>query len=99
MHENMHINVNKNMFSFTFLNKFSWVIMTGNWSNKNILQLYFHVFSHLKSRSSSYTLQHVYSTLMVQMPFSQIQQAPGPDFRKVGKFLKRALWKGNNPNI
>ena len=30
MHENFHKNVNENMFSFTFLCKFSWVFMMGN---------------------------------------------------------------------
>ena len=30
---------------------------------------------------------------MVQMFFSQIQQAPGPDFRKVGKSLKCVVGK------
>ena len=28
---------------------------------------------------------------MIQMLFSQIQQAPSPDFRKVGKSLKYAV--------
>ena len=29
-HENLHKNVNENMFSFTFLCKFSWDFMKGN---------------------------------------------------------------------
>ena len=36
MHENLHKNVNENMFSFTFLCKFSGVF----WRAINILQLY-----------------------------------------------------------
>ena len=30
MHQNLHTNVNENMFSFRFLCKFSWVFMKGN---------------------------------------------------------------------
>ena len=30
MHENLHKNVNENMFSFTFLCKFSWFFKKGN---------------------------------------------------------------------
>ena len=31
-----------------------------------------------------------FPNLMVQMLFFQIQQAPGPDFRKVGKSLQKS---------
>ena len=30
MHEKLHKNVNENLFSFTFLCKFSWAFMKGN---------------------------------------------------------------------
>ena len=33
MHENLHKNVNENMFSFTFMCKFSWVFMKHNLSS------------------------------------------------------------------
>ena len=32
---------------------------------------------------------------MIQMIFSQIQQAPGPDFRKVGKCIIQAIGSQN----
>ena len=35
MHENLHKNVNENMFSFTFLYKFSWVFY--EWQLKQYL--------------------------------------------------------------
>ena len=53
-----------------------------------MLQLYTAmVLINLKWRSSSFRLHQVFPTLMVQMIFFQIQQAPGPYFRKVGKSL------------
>ena len=36
-----------------------------------------------------------FDSLKLSMIVSQIQQAPGPDFRKVGKSLKRIVWYGN----
>ena len=45
------------------------------------------VLIHLKKRSSSFRLHQDFPILMVQMLFPQIQQGPGPDFRKVGKSL------------
>ena len=47
---------------------------------------------NLKWRSSSFRLHQVFTTLMVQMIFFQIQQAPGPDFIKVGKPLKESIF-------
>ena len=41
---------------------------------------------NLKWWSSSFRQHQVFPTLMVEI-FSAIQQAPGPDFRKVGKSL------------
>ena len=38
-------------------------------------------------QSSYFRLQQIFPILMIQMLFPQIQQAPGPDFRKVGKSL------------
>ena len=43
MHENLHKNVNENMFSFTFLGKFSWSFKTGNKSNKCFTLLIFYM--------------------------------------------------------
>ena len=43
---------------------------------------------HLKWWSGCFRLHQVFPILMIQM-FSQIQQAPGPDFRKVGKSLQQ----------
>ena len=57
----------------------------------NMLQLYTANFGYprllinLKWWSCSFELHQVFPTLMVQMIFSQIQMAPGPDFREVGK--------------
>ena len=48
-------------------------------------------FIHLKWRSSSFRLHQAFPIFMIQMLFSQIQQAPGPDFRKVGKSLLGTL--------
>ena len=50
----------------------------------NILYLF---LIHLKWHSSFFKLHQIFPKLMVQMLFSKIQQAPGPNFRKVGKFL------------
>ena len=43
------------------------------------------ILIYLKLQSSSFRLYQFFPILMVQMLFSQIQQAPGPDFRLVGK--------------
>ena len=43
---------------------------------------------NLKWRSISFGPNLVFSILMAQMTFSQTQQAPGPDFIKVGKSLQ-----------
>ena len=34
MHENLHKNVNENMFSYTFLCNFSWIFMLGNFKKQ-----------------------------------------------------------------
>ena len=44
MHENLHKNVNENMFSFTFLCKFSWVFIKGIII---MLQLYTAIFLYI----------------------------------------------------
>ena len=36
---------------------------------------------------------------MVQMLFSQIQQAPGPDFKMVGKYLDIKLFEDQRLNM
>ena len=58
--------------------------------NANFLNPWFSI--NLKLRSRSFRLRQVFQTLMVKMHFSQIQQAPGPDFRKVGKSLHQVLF-------
>ena len=78
----MHENVNENMFSFTFLYKFS--LSFYEWQLKQHLIFPWSLIN-LKLKSSSLRLHQVFPTLMVQILFSQIQQVP--DFRKVGKFL------------
>ena len=40
MHENLHKNVNENMFSFTFLCNSSLVFMMGDSSNKHVTALH-----------------------------------------------------------
>ena len=57
-----------------------------------MLQLYaasflYGLIIHLKLWSSSFRLHQIFPILMVQMLFSQIQQAPGSNFRKVLKSL------------
>ena len=42
---------------------------------------------HLKLRSSSFRLHQIFPILMIQILLPQIQQAPGPKFRKIGKSL------------
>ena len=81
MHEKLHKNVNENMFSFTFLCNFSSIFMVGNSSSFTLLISYMFLNPFKMGSSSSFP------NLMVQMLFPQIQQAPGPDFRKVGKSL------------
>ena len=76
----------------------------GQLKQHNVLQLYtanifnsYIVFNPLKWHSSSFRRHRMFPILMVQMFFSQIQQAPGPDFRKVEKSLqdkKKLLDKG-----
>ena len=56
IHENLHKNVNENMFSFTFLYKFSRVILL--------------ILIYLKWRSSSFRIYQFFQNLMVQMIFS-----------------------------
>ena len=75
MYENLHRNVNENMFSFTFLCKFSQVFP------KQICYSFTLLVSNMiynPGFPNSYGLN----------AFSQIQQAPGPNFRKVGKSLQ-----------
>ena len=50
LHENLHKNVNENMFSFTFLCKFSWVFKKAILKATNILHCKFLVWFliHLK---------------------------------------------------
>ena len=36
---------------------------------------------------SAFTLHQIFPILMIQMPFYEIKQASGPNFRKAGKFL------------
>ena len=83
MQEYLYKNVNENLFSFTFLFKFSWVFMNGNWCNI----LYPWSLINKKLKSISFSLNQVIPNLMVQMLFSQFEQTPDPDFRKVGKSL------------
>ena len=76
MHEILHKNVNENKFSFTFL-----YIFLSFYEATNMLQRYTSNFLYpwflinLKLRSSSFRLHQVFPTVMVQMLFSQIQQA------------------------
>ena len=71
IHENLHKNVNENMFSFTFLCKFSWVLWKAIKAT-NMFQLYTTNFNLLKMAVQ----YQFFPILMVQMFFSQIQQAP-----------------------
>ena len=89
-HENLHKNVNENMFSFTFLCKFSWALWTWWVAIKatNMLQLYTASFNLLKMAVQ----YQFFPILMVQMLFPQIQQALGPDFRTIGKSHDCAKW-------
>ena len=94
MHDNLQWNVNENMFSFTFYANIHEFL--GLWRETrvtNMLQLYITQpwsLINLKWWSSSIRLHLVFPTLTVWMIFSQIQQAPGLDFRKVGKSLLSA---------
>ena len=74
IHENLHKNVNENMFSFTFYANFH-EFNEGSIKAKNLLQLYTANFDQLKMAGQ----YRFFQILMVQMFFSQIQQAAGPD--------------------
>ena len=92
MFENLQKSANETViFSFTFLCKFSQVFLIGHESNKEVTALHclflIWFIIHLKWWFSSFRLHQIFPILMVQMLFSKIQQAPGPDFRKVGKSL------------
>ena len=73
-----------------YLCKFSWVFMVAIIAT-NMLQLYnanfWYGFNPFKMAVQFFRLHEVFPIFMVQMRFSQIQQAPGPDFRKVRKSL------------
>ena len=55
-------------------------------------------FINLKWCSSYFRLHQVFQTLMVEK-FSEIQQAPGPDFRKVGKSLSTTFIAAANSGL
>ena len=84
LHEKLHKNMNENTFSFTFYANFHEIIWRAIKAT-NIIQLYtayfLYVFESILNGSK------VFPILMVEMLLSQIQQAPGPNFRKVGKSL------------
>ena len=82
MHENFHKNVNENMFSFTFLRKFSLVFTMGN-LKQQICYSFVLCLMDLKWWSISFRLHQNFPILMVQMLF--FQNLTG--FRKVGKSL------------
>ena len=68
------------MFTFTHWCKYPWAIIK--------VDIYYGFKSdNLKWISSSFRQNQVFPILMARMIFSQIQQAPGPDFRKEGKSL------------
>ena len=93
IHENLHKNVNENMFSFTFLCKFSWVLWRAIKAT-NMWQLYTANFNLFKM-ATEYQFAPI---LMVQRLFPHIQQAPGPNFRTVGKSLRLVcILLGLNP--
>ena len=49
VHENLYKNVNENMFSFTLLDKVSWVFVKGNKSNRCLtLLISYMVFNPFK---------------------------------------------------
>ena len=87
MHETLHKNVNENMFSFTFLCNFPWRAIKAT----NMLQLY--TANFLNGGPV------LVFPIMVQMLFSQIQQASGPDFRMVGKSLIPTVSLGSGRQI
>ena len=51
-------------------------------------------FIHLKLWSSSFRLHQIFPNLMIQILLSPIQQAPGPNFGKVGKSLYFRILEG-----
>ena len=102
MHENLHKNVNENitcfhshfyanfhyMFSFTFLCKFSWAFKKAIKATNALHCLFLICFLiHLQWPTISFRQHQIFLILMRQILYSQIQQALGPDFRKVGKPL------------
>ena len=77
----------KHVFIYIFMQIF--VSFMKEIKATNMLQLYTTYFNLLKMEVQYQFFQN----LMVQMFFSQIQQAPGPDFRMVGKSLLLQMWE------
>ena len=50
---------------------------------------FLYAYNLFKWRSSSFRLHQIFPIVMIQMFFPQTQQAPGPDFNKVGKSLSK----------
>ena len=89
MHENLHKNV--------FIHIFVQIFMS--FYEGQMLQLYtanfLYGFIPLKWQSILFKTALNFTNLMTQMIFSQIQQAPGPDSRKVEKSLKMSTFGYN----
>ena len=88
MFENLHKNVNENMFSFTFFMQIFTSFSNGPLNQKICYSFTLLIsYIHLKWWPSSFRLHQIFPILMVLCFFSQMQQVPGPDFNKVGKSL------------
>ena len=77
-------------FYANFLCKFAYKFYVGQLKQQICYSFILLILIDLNLRSSSFRRYQFFPISMVQMLFPQIQHAPGPDFRTVGKSLKGA---------
>ena len=86
MHENLHKNVNENYLYHLqlyaiFHELLWWAVKATNMLQLYLYNAYFYMFFN------PFKMHQVFPILMVQMLFSQIQQAPGPRLKKGRKII------------
>ena len=91
MYENLHQNVNENMFSFPFLMQVFMSFYDGQLKQKicysSTLLISFMLFNPFQMAVQFFKTVSNFPKFGGPNNFSKIQQAPGPDFRQVGKSL------------
>ena len=98
MYENLHKNVNENMFSFTFLCNFHELLLSLEQEicYSFTLLISFIVFNPFKMAVQFFETAFNFQILMAQMIFSQIQWALAPtsEGRNIPEMKRELTWKG-----